>query len=194
MEAQQVHYLNLEYLLLRVYDLFSGVDAGSIPDWLASFAVAAVITGIALSLILLVLVVYANIKLIQVQQDGYQKLREEARLLQSQGTENTGKNDRWEHIVGLANSPNPSDWRLAILEADIMLGDVLNEQGYVGPMVGDQLKAANPLQMTTLDLAWKAHKVRNDIAHEGEALALNERDVRATIDYYRRVFEEFDAI
>ena len=75
-----------------------------------------------------------------------------------------------------------------------MLGDVLDNQGYAGPVVGDQLKMANPLQMTTLDLAWKAHKMRNDIAHEGEVLQLTERDVRATIDYYRRVFEEFNAI
>ena len=48
--------------------------------------------------------------------------------------------------------------------------------------------------MTTLDLAWKAHKMRNDVAHSGEKLPLSERDVRSTIDYYKRVFEEFGAI
>jgi len=191
---QEVRYLNLEYLLLRVYDIFSGVDAGNIPGWIASLAGIIVITGIILTLILLALIVYANIRLVQVQHEGYQRFEEKLRSAQTQGTKNIGKNERWERIILLADSPSQSDWRRAILEADIMLGDVLDNQGYAGPVVGDQLKMANPLQMTTLDLAWKAHKMRNDIAHEGEVLQLTERDVRATIDYYRRVFEEFLAI
>ena len=48
--------------------------------------------------------------------------------------------------------------------------------------------------MTTLDLAWKAHIVRNDIAHQGESYELNVRDTQTTIDYYKRVFEELGAI
>jgi hypothetical protein len=60
--------------------------------------------------------------------------------------------------------------------------------------VGERLRDANPLQFTTLDLAWKAHKVRNDIAHAGESYQLSQRDTHATIDYYRRVFEELHYI
>ncbi|HEY6021130.1 MAG TPA: hypothetical protein VIY48_14855, partial [Candidatus Paceibacterota bacterium] len=103
-------------------------------------------------------------------------------------------NSRWDHIIMLATGAGHGDWRRAILEADIMLFDVMREQGYPGTTVGEQLKNANPIQMTTLDLAWKAHKVRNEIAHGGEAYVLNERDARATIDYYRRVFEELGVL
>ncbi|TSC68525.1 MAG: Uncharacterized protein G01um101456_612, partial [Parcubacteria group bacterium Gr01-1014_56] len=94
----------------------------------------------------------------------------------------------------LANTPNESDWRLAILESDIMLGDLLLEQGYRGEGIGERLRDANPLQFNTLDLAWQAHKVRNDIAHAGEGFHLSQREANATIDLYRRVFEEFDFI
>jgi hypothetical protein len=101
---------------------------------------------------------------------------------------------RWDDIVELASSGSESDWRRAILEADIMLSDALSAHGYEGATVADQLRMANPIQMTTLDLAWQAHKVRNRIAHDGERLDLTERDVRATIDQYKRVFEELGVI
>jgi hypothetical protein len=75
-----------------------------------------------------------------------------------------------------------------------MLSALLKERGYVGESIGDQLKNANPLQFTTLDSAWEAHRMRNALAHLGEGFPLSERDARATIDQYKRVFEEFDYI
>jgi hypothetical protein len=104
------------------------------------------------------------------------------------------KNPRWEGITILASSPNESDWRRAILDADIMLAELLTEKGYPGETLGDQLKMANPLQFTTIQIAWEAHRMRNALAHLGEAFPLTERDARATIEQYRRVFEEFDYI
>jgi hypothetical protein len=101
---------------------------------------------------------------------------------------------RWEEVLHLANSVNESDWRRAIMEADIMLGNALEKQGYRGGTVGERLKDANPLQMSTLDIAWQAHKVRNEIAHAGEGYHLSEWDTKATIDFYRRVLEELGFI
>ncbi len=102
------------------------------------------------------------------------------------------RNPQWERIVTLANSPVESDWRRAILEADVMLGGVLTAQGYRGTSIGEMLKTANPIQFTTLDMAWAAHKIRNEVAHGGENFVLTERETRGTIDLYRQVFEEFN--
>ena len=104
------------------------------------------------------------------------------------------RNDRWDTIVELSQSASPGDWRRAVLEADIMLFDVLGDQGYPGDTVGERLKHANPMQMTTLRPAWDAHMLRNKIAHGGESFELTERDVRTAINQYKSVFEEFDAI
>ncbi len=75
-----------------------------------------------------------------------------------------------------------------------MLADLLAVRGYVGDTLGEMLRGANKQQFTTLDLAWEAHKMRNALAHLGEAFPLSERDTKATVDLYRRVFEEFDYI
>ena len=191
-----VNYLNLEYLLVRLHDIALNVQSssGNGPEGVVAFITAVFVFGMFASLILLILIVYAQIQLLHTEHTGFHEMEARARERHDAEVESTHKNGRWESIVQLASSGNHGDWRRAILEADIMLADVLAWQGYEGAGVGEQLKMANPIQMTTLDLAWKAHKVRNDIAHQGEVYELNERDARVAIDYYKRVFEELGAI
>ena len=93
--------------------------------------------------------------------------------------------------TALAASPHPSDWRRAIIEADIMLDDLLSKMGYRGESVGEKLKRVEPGDMKTLNDAWEAHKVRNRIAHDGSTFVLSEHDAKQTIQSYRKVFEEF---
>lgn len=193
----QVHFLNIPYILTRSWDFAASFsfDPHVVPEWISSVTHNVLIVGMVVSLILLVLVVYAQIRMVQVEHEGFHALEEEEHEALAHGPAGeTHEHTRWDSIVALANSPTESDWRRAILEADIMLSDVLAERGFTGATVADQLRNANPIQMTTLDIAWSAHKMRNQVAHEGEKLVLTERDVRATIDQYRRVFEEFQAI
>lgn len=197
MEESSVNFLNIEYLLTRVYDFFGSYEPGALwgalPEWFSFLTTLVVIWGLIIALILVILIVYTQIRLTVVEHEGFHG-KEEHDVHEAEAHAPPPQEERWRRIMELASSGNQGDWRRAILEADIMLGQVLNEAGYVGESVGEQLRMANPIQMTTLDLAWKAHKVRNDVAHGGEAYNLTERDTRATIDYYRRVFEEYGAI
>lgn len=194
--TSSVDYLNLEYVLVRLADIVGSLQSsvGSVPDAVAAAITTIFITGMLLSLVFLILIVYAEIKLLEVEHAGFHALEHRAHEHHDAEVVSTGKNDRWENIVQLAASGNQGDWRRAILEADIMLADALSAVGYTGAGVGDQLKMANPIQLTTLDLAWKAHKVRNEVAHGGESYALGERDKNTAIDYYKRVFEELGEI
>ncbi len=107
------------------------------------------------------------------------------------GPEAEGGAERWKDVEYKINSASPSDWRLAILEADIMLFDMLTQMGLPGKDLGEKLKAADTSFFGTLDDAWRAHKIRNIIAHEGAAYNLSFTEARKTIDSFKRVFEEF---
>lgn len=190
-----VDYLNLEYLLVRAYRFVADFQLSSF-DYSAALGVTiatVVVVGMTLSLFFLIALVYSQIRLLQVEHAGFHAHEEHAHEVHVAEVEHTGRNDRWESIVALAGSSNESDRRRAVLEADILMGDALSSAGYTGAGVGDQLKMANPIQLTTLDLAWKAHKVRNQIAHTPN-YALEDREARATIDFYKRVLEELGAI
>jgi hypothetical protein len=207
-----VHFLNIEYLLLRVYDVIhnsllfnASQDAALAPasDVISSVAFTLgtlALIGMFITLVLFVFLVWVRIRLAIIEPEGFAIKDNE--LMQTSdttyievGPSPVGpKNPRWERVQVLANAASESDWRLAILEADIMLGDLLREQGYRGESIGERLRDGNPLQFRTLDLAWQAHKVRNDIAHAGSEYHLSQREANGTIDLYRRVFEEFDYI
>lgn len=100
------------------------------------------------------------------------------------------KNDRLKDVDAHISSEKPGDWKLAIIEADIILDEGLKKAGYVGNSLGERLRTISPTQMQTLDDAWEAHKVRNKVAHGGEDFVLTKRLAEDTIKQYRRVFEE----
>lgn len=189
-----VNFLNLEYFLLLVYRLFTGsnVDISQIPTQTLLLMQYVAWTGLALTALFLVLYVILRRRTHAIEHAGWHHRDEIIAEMQAKHTVHPAKNPQWEHVMALASSPIEGDWRRAIIEADIMLDTMLTERGYSGATLGDKLNSANPLQFTTLDLAWKAHRARNDIAHGGEQYHLTDRDAKSAIDFYRRVFEEFD--
>ena len=104
------------------------------------------------------------------------------------------KNPRWDKIVDQSNSANPADWRQAIIDADVMLEELLQAQNYHGDGVGEMLKAVDKSDFLTLDAAWDAHKVRNQIAHAGPDFDLTERETKRVIAEFEAVFREFEVI
>lgn len=101
---------------------------------------------------------------------------------------------RWEKIVELSESQNSSDWRLSIIEADIILDELLQKLQLPGETIGDKLKAVEKSDFNTIEAAWEAHKARNAIAHEGSGFLLNDRETRRIISLYEAVFREFEMI
>ncbi len=194
-----INFLNIGYIFLSLLNAVQGlyVDPSTVPAYVAYLAGQVLVLGSAVSVLILALTAYVRIRLIMVEHEGFHGHHDESHpggVHQETEIIGTQKNSRWEHVLALSTSANEGDWRRAIIEADIMLGNLLTDKGYPGATIGDQLKTANPLQFTTLDVAWTAHKMRNDIAHAGESFRLTERDVRATIAQYARVFEEFGII
>jgi len=99
--------------------------------------------------------------------------------------------ERWKNVMRHTESDNQNDWRQAIIEADIILGEILDKMGYRGESIGEKLKRVEKADFTTLDFAWEAHKVRNVIAHEGSNFVLSQHEAKRIIGMYRKVFEEF---
>ncbi len=97
---------------------------------------------------------------------------------------------RWENTMKHIESHNENDWKQAIIDADIILDDLLTKMGYRGESIGEKLKRVAKGDMKSLDDAWEAHKVRNEIAHT-PGFVLNQYEAKQTIGRYRKVFEEF---
>lgn len=191
----QQNQLNVEYVYRLIYDCFHGacfgtVDLSAFVAWLAHLWLWIVIIGYALAVIGLIVIVYTTVRLFELRKREEEHYGRVIIAPESAG----GMNPRWQHIEELAKSASPSDWRTAIIEADIMLDDMLTEQGYVGESLAEKLKTIEKSDFDTLDDAWEAHKVRNQIAHEGSAFDLSETLARRTLARFEAVFREFDLI
>lgn len=100
---------------------------------------------------------------------------------------------RWKKIQEKLESSNESDWKLAIIEADAMLDDIVKSLGYRGDTMGERMRQIKPDQFAYLDDAWRAHKVRNFIAHDSDYVVRHETAKR-TLDIYRKVFNQFSIL
>ncbi|MEX0672493.1 MAG: hypothetical protein WDZ82_00760 [Candidatus Paceibacterota bacterium] len=156
------------------------------------------ILSIVFSAVLVAVIIVINRKIAVIrmkEKERYQPIDESGSLLSSL-TEKAPDltNPRWKKVQEFVESENQSDWKQAILEADIMLEEMLAHMGYVGAGVGERLQQIEHSDFPPLEAAWEAHKARNIIAHEGASYQLTLREARRVIDLYRQVFEEFHYI
>lgn len=137
-------------------------------------------------------VIYCVIRIRQVRHHERLKFEAAAHTVVAQDTPKTQL--RWNRILEQIGSGHEQQWRLAILEADIMLNEILDLQGYKGETMADKMKQVDRAGFNTIDQAWEAHKVRNRVAHQGASEHLSEREARRTINLYASVFREFKLI
>lgn len=191
--------VNLFGIVQSFLNFFSGnsIAADSVYGYLVSAWWIFSLLAFLLSGLLLYGVIYAKMRLHELehaQEHMLEHAEEHYAHEHGHGHGHGSKNKRWDDALHHGESDNPNDWRLAIIEADIMLEEALEKLGYSGLTIGDKLKQASPQFFRTIDDAWKAHKVRNEIAHRGSDFILTKRLAKETLDQYRRVFEEFDVV
>ena len=148
--------------------------------------------SMVISLIFGGIIIYCFVRIRQVRHMEHMKFDAAAHPVAKQDVPRTQL--RWNRIVEQAHSENEQNWRLAILEADIMLNELLDLKGYSGDTMVDKMKRIQRADFNTVDDAWEAHKVRNRIAHEGSAHQLNDRETRRIIGLYERVLKEAKVI
>lgn len=179
------NYFNLEYFFNLIYKFLLRLW----PFILAVLAALAKLRGlmIILSLALMVFIGWLVYKINQLRSD---EVRSFLNLVHGDSSSKAMKNDRWAKIVQALDSDNPSDWKQAVIDADIMLDEMVKAMNYPGETLGERLKAIEPSDFLTLQDAWEAHKIRNQIAHES-AFTLSRREARQALDRFERVFREF---
>lgn len=177
--------------------IFNTVSAGSwgsfvetLGTWWNVYSVIAIL----FSLLFFIGFIYAKIRLGQIYEINEQNMRDAEAIWAERHRVGGTRNARWDSIQQKVAENNPESWRIAIIEADIMLDEVLTNAGYVGQSLGEKLKTANPQSFTTIQDAWEAHKVRNEIAHVGSDFVLTQKTARETLLRFERVFKEFDVI
>lgn len=209
-------FINIEYIFFKIYDFLGSVfGAGSgnngfgydsvtrsgmggflgsgknFFEWMSGFfgdilSLVIIIATIAFVL-LFIFIVYTNLRAKELKEMLSKKYKEH--FIKPE-PKTTRKNLRWEKIIQLFESHNQNDWRAAIMDADIMLDELLVSYNFPGENLGERLKNANQRLMSTTQHAWEAHKIRNRIAHEGPQYVLTDRDAQFARKQFEIVFRD----
>jgi len=177
--------------LVSIFDWVVGLFPSLIPLVKSLFGTLVGLSFVV-SLFFLIGIIYCveNLKRIRLKEEEIHDAKVEEGF-ETRETGDTVMAHRWESATKHIASDNPNDWKQAIIEADIILEDLLTKMGYRGDSIGEKLKKVAKGDMKSLDEAWEAHKVRNQIAHEGSSFSLNHHEAKNVIGMYRKVFEEF---
>ncbi len=192
-----IHFLNLEYFFRILYESrlgFSSEGTGFFDLLLAWIAHTWSVLGVVsflFSLLAFAVLAYSSVRLFQIKEEEEHDTWSD---LEPESAEHAKDRSRWAHIQSLIESPQERDWREAVMEADIMLEDLLVERGFPGETTGERLQHVSREQHPSIDEAWEAHKVRNRIVHEGMTYSLDDKTAYRTVRKYEAVFRDFGEI
>ncbi len=184
-------FLNIEFIFNQVLVALSGTYNFIISISSGNFFLPQIKIILSVSSVLFItIIIYSIIRLWELKKEDGSRFAFVEPVSQDVGE----KHERWEVIQTHIDSNSSSDWKLAIIEADSILDDMVKKIGYSGENLGERLKSVEVSDFTNIQSAWEAHKVRNQIAHEGSGFELTHREARRVIDLYKAVFEEFEYI
>ncbi len=159
---------------------------GVVGDTVASVFSYVKMLATVISMVALIIAVYSFIRISEIAAEETKKLG----LALNWTSERKQKNARWERVETYMTSLNSSDWKIAILEADNILDQVVERMGYKGTTLGERMKHIEASDFPYLEDAWTAHKTRNAIAHKGTDYEVSRSDAEQTINIYHRIFKE----
>ena len=95
-------------------------------------------------------------------------------------------------IENKLSADNAATYITTIIEADKLLDKAMIEVGVVGKTMGDRLKRIGS-RFSNLNAVWRAHKLRNAIAHESD-IEVTFKQASNALQIYKQALKDLGAI
>ncbi len=100
---------------------------------------------------------------------------------------------KWQAVRAKIESKNESDYKVAIIEADNIIDDLISRMGYGGENMSERLDNINPGQIENIEDLRIAHEARNRIIHD-ENFKLNKEQAERIIGYFEEFLRYFEVL
>lgn len=97
---------------------------------------------------------------------------------------------RWKKIRLKLESEREADYKLAVIEADHLIDDLILRLGFAGNNMAERLDNIPPGQLDYIDEIRKAHETRNKIVHD-EGFVLDKESAGETLALYEEFLKYF---
>lgn len=189
----QPKYINLDYVFYKIFEGISSLR--NLPEkildflrWLEQYDIRMI--SLVISIVFFAGIFFVLIKIFGLRKNKFTIFVESVPQEEIPDERRT----RWQNIKDRIESVNPAEWRIAIIEADSIIEEIIKRIGYEGENLGDRLKKIEPSDFYSLDEVWEAHKIRNRIAHEGDMFKLTKEEAEKVISMYEKALKELKYI
>lgn len=122
----------------------------------------------------------------------YKKIRGAIRRPELYNMSRESIKKHWAQIEELLERPDDTSWKLAVMEADKLLDHSLKSMAIPGMNMGERLRFI-AYKYPRINNVWRAHKVRNDIAHQA-AYRLSKSDAKYAVRDFKSALEEIGVL
>ncbi len=98
---------------------------------------------------------------------------------------------QWLKITKRLETGREADYKLALIEVDSLLDEILNKIGYKGESLGEKLKQLDPNTLPNLEQVWQAHKVRNNVVHDPD-YSLTLEKAKNVMEIYEQALRDLE--
>lgn len=99
----------------------------------------------------------------------------------------------WQKIKGRLESEMESEWKLAIIEADKIMDDILNRMGFGGVSLGERLGKLTAVSLPNIEEVRQVHEIRNNIIHD-PTYRLSLEEAKRVITIYEKALTDLQAL
>ena len=100
---------------------------------------------------------------------------------------------RWEEIKQKLAIGSPTDYKIAVIEADDFIGELIAGMGYAGSNFGERLDNVPEGQIANIEGMKEAHRTRNRIIHD-ERFILDKEAAIEVLAQYEEFLKSFQVI
>ncbi|MDR3583037.1 MAG: hypothetical protein P4L62_01620 [Candidatus Pacebacteria bacterium] len=168
----------------------------SLGQWIVSFYYSPFFAVIKFLLGIYAVVLLADIVLMLIQRGLGGDIRDTLVGMNVPAELTTKRNrlaKRWSKISEKMKSDSESAWKVAIIEADNIIDDLIKRMRYPGENMSERLAGINPGQVENIEELRHAHEVRNRIIHEDD-LKLTRELADETMAAYENFLKYFEVL
>ena len=172
---------------LNINNIIQWVIAPQFSGWLLTVKIVASILVFAM----MAFIVFALFKTLWLKRLILWDLSEFLTYKPYYGTRKLAK--QWAKIMARLESGSESEYKLAVIEADSLLADVLQTSGYAGETLADRLKQLTPIILSNVDEILECHKIRDNVVHDPN-YRLSEDEAKKTVSIFEKALTDLGAI
>lgn len=98
---------------------------------------------------------------------------------------------QWKKIMARLDTENEAEYKLAIIEADTILGETLQKMNLSGETTEQRLQEVTKVMIPSIEDVIEAHQVRNNIVYDPN-YKLSLSDARRVLEVYETAFRGLD--